>query len=244
MLIDWLTVVAQIVNFLVLVALLKHFLFGRLVAAIDARENGIAQRLKEAEEKNHAAEARVAETRAAAERQEREQERILGEARAQAELKRHELIQKARDEVRELEAKWHEDLEHEKSAFLNEIRHRAAGEITAVVRRALEDLACTDLQDCAVHAFLEKLKTAEASKFGSDMVLRSAVELSAAERRQVEAAIGESGPNGAHVRFETAPEMAWGVELRTDGHRIGWNPESYIDSLEDQLKTALEAREA
>ena len=31
MLIDWFTVVAQIVNFLVLVALLKHFLYGRLV---------------------------------------------------------------------------------------------------------------------------------------------------------------------------------------------------------------------
>ncbi len=33
MLIDWFTVVAQIINFLVLVALLKHFLWGRLVAS-------------------------------------------------------------------------------------------------------------------------------------------------------------------------------------------------------------------
>ena len=47
MLIDWFTVVAQIVNFLVLVALMKHFLYGRLLRAIDEREAGIAARLAE-----------------------------------------------------------------------------------------------------------------------------------------------------------------------------------------------------
>ena len=59
MLIDWFTVIAEIVNFLVLVALLKHFLFGRLVAAIDAREERIAARLREAEQKNQDAKERV-----------------------------------------------------------------------------------------------------------------------------------------------------------------------------------------
>lgn len=243
MLIDWITVAAQIVNFLVLVALLKHFLFGRLVAAMDARESGIAKRLAEADRKNHDAERRVEEMRAEAEKQRQERERLLAEAREQAEHQRHELIQKARDSVRALEAKWRDDLEHEKSAFLNEIRLRAAAEIMAVMRRALEDLACSDLQECAVHAFLKKLETAEASKFGDELVLRSATELSAATQQQVEAALARCSRNGAHVRFVTAPEMAWGVELRTDGHRIGWNPESYIDSLEDSLRSALEKHE-
>jgi F-type H+-transporting ATPase subunit b len=50
MLIDWFTVAAQIVNFLVLVALLKHFLWGRLVRAIDEREKRIAGRLSAAED--------------------------------------------------------------------------------------------------------------------------------------------------------------------------------------------------
>ena len=59
MLIDWFTVVAQIVNFLVLVALLKHFLYGRLVEAIDAREKRIAARLAEADEKGSGSRAPV-----------------------------------------------------------------------------------------------------------------------------------------------------------------------------------------
>ena len=41
MTIDWFTFVAQIINFLILVALLKYFLYGRLVAAMDQRQQDI-----------------------------------------------------------------------------------------------------------------------------------------------------------------------------------------------------------
>ena len=49
--IDWLTVVAQIVNFLVLVYLLKRFLYGPILQAMDDRQAGIAARLQEADAK-------------------------------------------------------------------------------------------------------------------------------------------------------------------------------------------------
>ena len=56
MLINWFTVIAQIVNFVVLVALLKHFLYAPLLRAIDSREKRIADRLAEASQKNQEAE--------------------------------------------------------------------------------------------------------------------------------------------------------------------------------------------
>src|ERR1019366_5512534 len=51
MLIDWFTVGAQALNFLVLVWLLKHFLYKPILNAIDAREKGIAAKLAEADGK-------------------------------------------------------------------------------------------------------------------------------------------------------------------------------------------------
>ena len=42
MLIDWFTVGAQVLNFLILVWLLKHFLYKPILNAIDAREKRIA----------------------------------------------------------------------------------------------------------------------------------------------------------------------------------------------------------
>ena len=42
MLIDWFTVGAQGINFVILVWLLKHFLYKPILGAIDAREKHIA----------------------------------------------------------------------------------------------------------------------------------------------------------------------------------------------------------
>ena len=42
MLIDWFTVGAQVINFLILVWLLKLFFFRTILDALDARENRIA----------------------------------------------------------------------------------------------------------------------------------------------------------------------------------------------------------
>ena len=46
--IDWITVAAQIANFLVLVWLLKRFLYRPILDGIDAREAEIANRMQEA----------------------------------------------------------------------------------------------------------------------------------------------------------------------------------------------------
>ena len=49
--IDWFTVVAQAINFLILVWLLKRFLYRPILHAIDERKKGIANQLAEAEAK-------------------------------------------------------------------------------------------------------------------------------------------------------------------------------------------------
>ena len=51
MLINWFTVFAQAINFLILVWLLKRFLYKPILHAIDEREKGIATQLADAEAK-------------------------------------------------------------------------------------------------------------------------------------------------------------------------------------------------
>ena len=49
MLIDWFTVSAQVVNFLILVWLMKRFLYKPIIDAIDARETRVAKELADAD---------------------------------------------------------------------------------------------------------------------------------------------------------------------------------------------------
>jgi len=244
MLIDWFTVVAQIVNFLVLVALLKHFLWGRLLRAIDEREKRVAGRLAEAEEKNKEAERQVEVTNARALEQERQSDAMVLQAQREADEKRDEMIRKAREAVRGLEAKWHEDLDRERQAFLDEIRHRAATEILSITKRALADLACVDVQHCAVQVFLEKLQTFDAATLhdlvNHELTVVSALDLPKETQQQIQETLEKRLGSEVQLQFERRPSMAWGLELRGNGRRIGWNSETYIESLEENLKEALE----
>jgi len=51
MLIDWFTIAAQALNFLILVWLMKRFLYKPILNAIDAREQRIARELADADAK-------------------------------------------------------------------------------------------------------------------------------------------------------------------------------------------------
>ena len=104
--IDWFTVIAQIINFLILVALLKRFLYGPIIRAMDDRERRIASRLEEANRREQEAQEEIAAYRARREELEDAREDALARAREEAEKTRHELITSARAEIREMQQQW------------------------------------------------------------------------------------------------------------------------------------------
>ena len=244
MLIDWFTVVAQIVNFLVLVALLKHFLWSKLTRAIDEREARVAGELARAEEKNKEAQRQAEQLRLQSLKQERRQDKLMAQARKEADNERARLMAEARDSVRELESRWQEDLARERRAFFLELRARATTEILAVIRRALADLSSSDLQRATIQVFLEKLGSLDEAtlrELGTkEQVVRSAAELPEESRKTIEAILRGRLGVAPRLNFEKDSTMAWGIELRGNGHKIGWAPESYLDSLEENLKQALD----
>ena len=246
MLIDWFTVVAQVVNFLVLVALLKRFLWGRLTQAIDAREARVAGELAKAEQKNKDAQRLAEELRARALEQEQKRDEMLAQARKQADAQHAKLVQEARETVREVERKWHDTLEQEQNAFFAEMRLRAAEEVLTVIRRGLTDLASSDLRQAAIAVFLEKLRSIDVSVLqdlgAKEKLVRSAAEIPEATRQKVAAVLAERLGAPQKLRFEEVPGMAWGIELRGNGRKIGWNPECYLDEMQENLRKALERR--
>lgn len=246
MLIDWFTVAAQIVNFLVLVALMKYFLYGPLIQAIDAREKRIAGRLAEADRKDQQAELKTEQVRSQIAALESQRAETIAEARVEADQQKSQLVQNARDAVRALQARWEEDLRLEKAAFLQEIRGAASAEILSITRRVLADLAGGDLECATVQVFLERLRSLDAGAIkklsASEVTVASPTELSAHLQRQIRETIEQRAGSPVQLRFERAAEMAWGIELRGYGQRICWTPDGYLDSLDERLRSALDQR--
>lgn len=239
MLIDWFTVTAQIVNFLVLVALLKHFFWARLIKAIDDREKRLANRLAEAEEKNRRADEAVERAQTLAAEEERARAALLAQAQREAEELRMRTIREARESVQALERKWLDELDREKAAFAAEARRRTATQVLAVIRRALGDLACADLQSCTLRVFIEKLRALDAAALNEitangKLKVMSAVDLDESQQLAIREVLGN-----VSLEFSRDPDLAWGIELRTGGTKIGWNIDSYLESFQRNLSDAL-----
>jgi F-type H+-transporting ATPase subunit b len=244
MLIDWFTVAAQIVNFLVLVLLMKHFLYGRLIRTIDERQKRIAARFAEAEAKQKSADQQLEQVNAQLHAQQQQCAQLRAQAQQEADRQQKEMIEKARASVAALEAQWNETFLRDRSASVAGFRRSAAAGILDIMRRALRDLASTDLRQAAFQVFLEKLRSldlAELRKLTSGEVnVLTAEALSDEMKHQIEATLAERLGAPIAVHFELTSTMSWGVEMQGSGQRLGWSSESYLDSLEQHLRTDLE----
>jgi F-type H+-transporting ATPase subunit b len=243
-LIDGFTVIAQIVNFLVLVALLKHFLYDRVLAAMDEREDRIRKRLASAERERSEAEEEAQDYRRRKAQLEDERARVLDEARRKAEERRETLVAEARREIDGRRRAWEEALAAEKEEFLRELGRRASAEVYAAARHALRSLADADLEKRVLEVFLDRLADAgdevrdalrrAAADGGNRLAVRSGFELSSDQRRKVTRGLHETVAEGVDVDYETDPDLLLGVEVAGRGHRVAWHVRDHLDTLRER----------
>jgi len=251
--VDWQTILWQVLNFLVLVWLLKKLLYGRIIKAMDEREATIAGRLRDAERKRQDAEAEAARYRQQQAELDAQRGALMAEAKQQADATRAALIQEARREVDALETRWRETIERQRTAFLQDLRQRATRETFAIARRVLADLADTELEARIVKVFLARLEAlpdedwqalADSVRDGDaeepELVVRSVFELPDERRGQVEAMVRDHVGEGIALRFEQAFDPLCGIELRGEGRKVAWTVEHYLGGLEESFADALE----
>lgn len=247
--IDWITVAAQIINFLVLVWLLNRFLYGPVSRAMKAREARIAERLRAASEREEKARAEAEKYQELRARLNADREALMDEAREQAATLRKSLVAEIRAETAELRRAWQEEVEAEKCSFIKQTREQAADAFVELVRAALSDLATAEIEDMIAARFVDELYrlNADAAKRlqkaaaenGGVIRVRSTFELTPQRRKQVAAAARRVISETASVEFEQAGELTCGIELRSGSQIIRWSLDSYLDDLEARLRDAV-----
>jgi F-type H+-transporting ATPase subunit b len=247
--IDWLTVGAQIVNFLALVWLLQHFLYRPIIAAMDRREQRIAERLEAARRKSEQADEAARKHRAERERFEAERDGLLKEARDDAEALRKSLSADVRRDLEDKKRKWANAVDAEREEFLQELRRQSGEHFMRLARRALGDMAGADLEGRMAGVFVERLRgmaqerkrqLADAvSEAGGKLVIRSAFELPSQARRRLSKALHDEILEDAEVEYETSRAISCGIELAAGSQRLAWSLDDYLDAMESDLTRHL-----
>jgi F-type H+-transporting ATPase subunit b len=251
MLIDWFTVGAQLVNFLILVWLLKRFLYGPILDAIDAREARIAAELADAEAKK--AEAKSERDAFAYKNEAFDQQHAerLSEAKEQVKAERKRLMDEVRQAADDMHARRREALDREQRDLNDELTRLTRKEVFAIARKTLGDLAESSLEERMGKVFTRRLRElkgpvkeglAAALKTASEPALvRSTFELPEAQRMAIQNVLNEIASTDVPISFEAAPALVSGIELSTNGEKVAWSIADYLATLERRVGELLKA---
>lgn len=249
MLIDWFTVGAQVVNFLILVVLLKKFLYGPITQAMAAREAKVKAQLTEAEAQRQAAAAEEAAIHQRLQELEETRQALADRVKAEVDDQKQALLEAARQELEQYRQGRLQALEREQTAWAQSLQERVGAQIFAVARLILRQLADTSLEQQVVEVFLKhlgELSPEDHQAFqeslpesAGDAVVASAFELGEADRTRIRAAVqARFGPD-LTLRFDTDPGVILGIELKTRGRKLSWTTASFMHRLEARLGEAL-----
>jgi F-type H+-transporting ATPase subunit b len=253
MLIDWFTVGAQALNFLILVWLMKHFLYKPILHAIDEREKRVAAELANADKKKAEAQKESDEFRHKSDEFDKQRTSLLNKAKDEATAERQRLLDEARKAADALSAKRQETLRNDAHNLNQAISRRTQREVFAIVRKALTDLATTSLEERLGEVFTRRLREmdgqtksglAKALKTASEPALvRSAFDLPPDQRAAIQNALNETFSAEIHVRFETAPDLISGIELTTNGQKVAWSIADYLVSMGKSVDELLKKKD-
>jgi F-type H+-transporting ATPase subunit b len=244
--INWVTVAAQIVNFLVLVWLLNKFLYGPITRAMTARQTRIRERLEDAARTR--CEAEEERRKLIAERNEllNTKEKLLTAVRAEADQLQRDLERQARDDVEAQRQAWLSQIETDKEDFLNDVRQRVATEYFALAETAFSELAGETLEKRMVSVFVMRLKSMEesiqrklkASAEREECVMRieSSFLLGPDERHDINHCIANIMGRDVNIDYAKTDTMIAGIRLRIESQSIEWSINNYLDQLQERLR--------
>jgi len=251
--IDWFTVAAQVLNFLILAWLMKRFLYKPIRNAIETREKRIAAALVDAAAKKAEAKKERDEFQRKNEEFNQQRAALLSKATDEAQAERQRLLDEARKAADALSAKRQETLRNDAHTLNQAIAGRTQQEVFAIVRKVLTDLSTTSLEERLGEVFTRRLREMDAmAKEGLGAALktapgpalvRSAFDLPEAQRAAIQNALNETFSDEIRLRFETAPELIGGIELSTNGQKVAWSIADYVASLEKSVGELLKEKD-
>src|ERR1700722_6204170 len=229
MLIDWFTVGAQVLNFIVLVWLLKRFLYKPVLNAIDAREKRVAAELAAAELQMTEMKKSRDELQAKGSTFDEERGALLAKAILGAQMEAERLLGNARQAADAVTLQRNAALHSETARLSVELSRLAAAESINIARVALKDLAGADLEARICEVFARRLRELDSPTKDTlgvllkgpscKPVVTSSFDLSSRDESAIQTALNVAFSADIRLRFETSSDVIGGIALSAGGVR-------------------------
>jgi F-type H+-transporting ATPase subunit b len=238
---DWSTLALQTVNVLVLLWLLRKFLFRPVVDIIVARRNAAEQMLGEATAARKEAELKAEELARQQKKLAADSDCILTAARASAEIERRHLLALAKDQAEQAREAAHAGLAREREQMcrgLEKDAHQLAVTIAARLLGRVQAYAVNTALVQSLGTWLADLPPDQLQALAQpENVLEvvTATPLDAATQAACTTMLAERLGDTPTLSFTTDPSLIAGVELRSSHASLSNNWRADLDRIAQEL---------
>jgi F-type H+-transporting ATPase subunit b len=235
-------VLVQIVSFLVMLVILRAWVYKPVLNMLENRRKTIAQGLEDA---------RIAEEARA--NAEKEAQEILTKAQQQAAERVREATERADEAARaikteaELEASEirqaaHAEAEHSKTQALGELRGQVATLAIAAAQRIIDEALDEKRQHTLIEEFFSGVKSGKVTLIegetlsGASAEVTSALPLTSEEQETVQNDIVEKMGSGASISFRVDPNILGGLVIRVGDKVLDGSVSGKLQGLRQSLR--------
>ena len=157
------TVIVELITFLLMLAILARYVYPEIVKLAEARQQAIAEQLKEAEKAHAEAEQSLKEAAAKLEDARKTAQNVIDAATKSGEQLRQELKQKAEEESKRTVEAAKKEIEAERERAVQSVRSEVANLVVAATERVIGET----LDDAKHKQLIERAISEVASGNGS-----------------------------------------------------------------------------
>ena len=248
--IDFFTLIAQIINLLILLFLLRKFLYLPILKVLGERKALLENEYKVAEIARKKAEVLEKNAQEKYSEIEIEKQKILAQSHEKAHALEQKLTTEAEQEFKKARQKWKDKLVSEQSTFDLALQNLIAEYFQKFATGALDQMADISLNELFLNKLMQKIsaqKQDKKSEFVRDFLVSGELELVSAENLdaktkqhfkdfiQKEFMLKED----LKINFSTDKNLICGVVLKNKEQMIEWNLAEYISEFSNNLNTAV-----
>jgi len=252
--INWFTVIAQVLNFFILVWLLKRFLYKPILKAIDERENKIAAQLKDAEAKKAEAKKEQEDFQQKNVLFDQDKSERMDKVASETEEERQKLLDHARSDAEALTKQLAIARKEQEHNQLLELNRKIKEEVVAISRKTLADLASVGLEEQVTRVFIKRLKALQEEELKQlkaafegatdPLIIRSAFVLPEEQKDRLKQALDDVLTSDSSLLFEETPSLIGGIELSGHEYKLAWSISEYLHAFEESISKATPKKTA
>ena len=244
--IDLFTLIAQVINLIILLFLLRKFLYLPVLKAIEARQAVIDEELSAATQARKKAEQTAAKCDQELKDIAIHKQEVMSKIQSEADKFSAELSVEALKQYEISKQKWQDKLAAEKDNYVSGLQKSVAESFSRFAQKAMEQMAGSSLDDLVIKQFMAKLsdlseeqKKEYAKTFGSQkkFLIQSAFAISAEVKDELEKMLRQEWnlDDKTVFSYEVNGNLISGISLQAGEQLIDWSFQKYLDEFKNNV---------